>query len=328
MAKVKSLILAYCLDGQGGGKRLNWEQIEQWNPEQGVLWIHLNYTAQRSKQWLLNKSGLDKVTAKALLTEEVRPRSVVSSEGILLFLRGVNMNPGQDPEDMVSIRVWLGKNMIVTTRKRKLLSIDDICHAIDNGLGPKTPIEFMCTLNDRIIDRMSDVLEELDDQVDDLDHDVLTVESHLLRPKIAEIRRQAVLIRRYLAPQREALNRLYMDNTKLIDANVRVHLREANDRIIRYIEDLDSARERAAIAQEELSSRLSEQLNGRMYILSVVAVIFLPLSFVTGLLGINVGGIPGAESPWGFAIVCGLLTAVSVVLLAYLYRKKWISSTL
>ena len=75
-------------------------------------------------------------------------------------------------------------------------------------------------------------------------------------------------------------------------------IREIAERTSRFVEDIDAAKDRAAITQEELNSRLSEQMNKAMYVLSIVAAIFLPLGLLTGLLGINVGGIPGAENKW------------------------------
>lgn len=324
MPKDESLISAYLLDSKGGGKRITWNEVEQWTPEQGILWVHLNFTAKRAIKWINKHSGLDKITARAMIAEESRPRSLISPEGLLVFLRGVNLNPGQDPEDMVSIRIWIDENRIISTRRRKLLSVDDMMKSIDDGSGPKTPSDFLLALNDRLLDRMADVLGGVDDQVDELEEAVVTAESHLLRPKLADIRRQSILIRRYLAPQREALNRLYLEKISLLSDSNRLRLREATDRIIRYIEDLDAARDRAAITQEELSSRLSEQMDKRMYILSFVAMIFLPLSFVTGLLGINVGGIPGANYKWAFVLVCVILLGFSFFMLWLFHKKKWI----
>jgi zinc transporter len=324
MSDQDSLIVAYLLDRKGSGKKIGWEEINAWEPEQGLLWVHMDFTADYTAEWLNEHSGLDKITSKALVLEESRPRSVISPNGLLMFLRGVNLNPGHDPEDMVSIRIWVDQHRIITTRKRHLLSVDDIRLAISEGIGPKTPADFLIKLNDCLINRMSDVVGDIDDQSDELEEEVLTTESHLLRPKIADIRRESIMIRRYLAPQREALNRMYLEETPLLNQTDRIRLREATDRIIRCIEDLDSARERASITQEELTSRLSEQMDKRMYILSLVAVIFLPLSFVTGLLGINVGGIPGVNYKWAFLIVCTILSGFALLLIWLFYKKKWI----
>lgn len=324
MPRDESLIMAYLLDGEGGGQKIGWDEIKQWSPGQGILWIHLNYTVRRAAQWLIKDSGLDKFVVKAMVAEESRPRSVVAAKGLLICLRGVNSNPGQDPEDMVSIRTWIDEHCIITTRKRHLLSIDDIRDAIEGGTGPKTPAEFLRLLSDRLLDRMSNVIESISDQVDELEEEVLTAESHLLRSKIADLRRQSISIKRYLAPQREALSKLYHENISLLSQTDQLHFREANDRVMRYIEDLDSARERAGITHEELSSRLSEQMDKRMYLLSVVAVIFLPLSFITGLLGVNVGGIPGANDPTAFLIVSSGLLLILLSMLWWLRRKQWI----
>ena len=101
-------------------------------------------------------------------------------------------------------------------------------------------------------------------------------------------------------------------------------LREVADDITRQVESLDAARERAAVVQDELMNRMSEQINKNMYVLSVIAGVFLPLGFVTGLLGVNVDGIPGDETPWAFAALCGLMLAL-VLFEVWLFRRfKWI----
>ena len=96
------------------------------------------------------------------------------------------------------------------------------------------------------------------------------------------------------------------------------------DRLAQYIETLDSIRERAAVSQEELVNQISEESNSRMYVLSIVSAIFLPLGFATGLLGINVGGIPGAENHYAFAIFIGILVALAGGLLVFFRYKKWL----
>jgi len=324
MAREECLIAAYLLDGKGGGKKIHWDDIDSWTPEKGILWVHLNYTSHKTHQWLNSKSGLDKITANAMAREDSRPRTITSNNGLLVFLRGVNLNPDENPEDMVSIRIWINENTIITTRKRKLLSVGDIRHKIEDGAGPKTPAEFLQMLNDIMAFRMTDVIESLIDKVDALEHEIIKKESHILRAEIAKLRRKTIVIRRYLAPQREALNRLFVEETPFMPLSEKMHIRETADRIMRYIEDLDAARERAAITQEELSSRLSEELDKRIYLLSVVAIIFMPLTFLTGLLGVNVGGIPGQHDNWGFFVVCSILTIVMVVMIFLFYKKEWL----
>ena len=89
------------------------------------------------------------------------------------------------------------------------------------------------------------------------------------------------------------------------------------------IEDLEEAKEQINITQEQILSQISNKANRRMYILSLMASIFLPLTFVTGLLGINVGGIPGSHNPYAFSLITGSLIAIAIFMYIYLKLKKW-----
>jgi zinc transporter len=317
------LINAYILDGEGGGRRVGWKEIQEWTPTAGLLWVHLNLSAPEAQRWIKEESQLEDVVGDALLAEESRPRITGFDDGLLLALRGVNLNPGADPQDMVSLRIWAEKRRIITTRRRKLLSVADLRSAIEKGKGPRTSGEFLEDVADRLMYYMGTVINELEDKMADLEEAVLTAESHELRPKLASIRRDAINLRRYMAPQREAISRLQSEKISWLTDEDRVRLREVYDHLTRYLEDLDAGRERAAVIQEELVSRLSEQMDKRMYVLSMVAAIFLPLGFFTGLLGINVGGIPGAEYKAGFAIFCLLLVGLVIAEIVIFKKKKW-----
>ncbi|MDH3527069.1 MAG: hypothetical protein OEM43_06160 [Gammaproteobacteria bacterium] len=104
---------------------------------------------------------------------------------------------------------------------------------------------------------------------------------------------------------------------------MRMRIRELTDRMTRFIEDLDEARDRASVTHEELQNRLAELTNRRMYLLTMIAAIFLPLSFLTGLLGINVGGIPGSDFPAAFAIVVVLMVLVGAGQWLFFRWRKW-----
>jgi zinc transporter len=317
------LVFAYLLDGKGGAKAVGWEFIKSWKPADGLLWVHLDYTGAQAKLWLDEVSGLDPVTREALRAEETRPRSVINQKGLMLMLRGVNLNPGADPEDMVSIRLWLDQNRIISLRQRKVMAVDAVRKRW--SLATVRRIQPLSWLISQTTSppEWGAVLSDLDDAVDSLEDEVLTAESYELRAKIGSLRREAISLRRFLAPQRDAMARLHTERVSWLDELNRIRLREIADRITRYVEDLDSARDRAAVVQEELNSRLSEQMNKTMYVLSIVAGIFLPLGLITGLLGINVGGIPGTASQWAFAFVCACLIAVGIVQVFVFKRKGW-----
>lgn len=242
----------------------------------------------------------------------------------MLFLRGINSNPGADPEDMVSIRLWIEEKRIISLRLRRLVSIADLRASIDEGGGPLDVGDFVVQLADRLVSRISTVISEVDDRVDELQDQVLETESGKLRTELTRLRREIIGLRRYLAPQRDALARLTQLKLPWLSDMDQMYLREEADRVVRYVEDLDSARERAAVTQEELVNRVSEQINSRMYVLSVVAAIFLPLGFLTGLFGINVGGIPLAENPSGFVDVIAILVIITLLQVILFRWRRWL----
>lgn len=318
------LVYGFVFDGNGGGKRIELIDVKNWQPEHGILWLHFNYSSEEAKHWMRYESGLDEVSAEALLTEETRPRTILIDDAALIALRGVNLNPDADPEDMVSVRVWVDRNRIITTRKRPVLSASDIANSLLKNKGPKTTGEFIVDLADWLISRMEGTIDIIEDRLAQLDEDVLESGNAQLRNALLNIRRESIMLRRYLAPQREALSKLYSENLSWMLNDERIRIREVTDSLIRYLEDLDSVRDRASVTQEELANRISEQMNARMYVLSIVAAIFLPLGFLTGLLGINVGGIPGAENNWAFEIFLVILLGIVGLQLLYFKRKKWL----
>lgn len=318
------LICAFILDGKGGGDALDWSGIRSWTESKGVLWVHLDFMGAETKRWLIKESGIDPVICDALLQEDARPRLLPSEDAFLIVLRGVNLNPGANPEDMVGLRIWIDGKRIITLRHRRLLAINDIREQLAANCGPKGPGQFLVAAANGLIDRMGPVVEDLDDEIDALEDRVLSAHSSDLRSELADVRRQSISLRRYLAPQRDVLSRLSVVAATWLDDRQKAYLREVADRTIRYLEDLEAGRERAAVTQEELNSRLSDQMNKTMYVLTVVAAVLLPPSLITGLFGINVGGMPWVESNLGFVLIVSSLFVVGIVEVVVFRRLKWI----
>ncbi len=324
VTEMSGLISAWLLDGSGGGHEIDWPDVvgHQLQPGQW-MWLHMDLAEQSTQDWMRTSSCIPELTVESLLQAETRPRCMTDSEGMLLFLRGINLNAGADPEDMVSVRLWVSERRVISLRRRRLIFVDDIMKTINGNAGPETPGDFVVMLVDRLHEHAGMIIEDLYDQVDALEESILVESTYLQRDKLADIRRQAISLRRFLAPQREALNRMVVEKTALLSDENRLYLREDHDRLTRFVEDLDAARERAGVIHESLLSHIAEHTGQRMYLLSITAAIFLPLSFITGLLGINVGGIPGADNELGFPVVMLLVLVVAIGLWAFFRRHRW-----
>lgn len=317
-------LYSYLLNPDGKGTALSVADVEEWAPADGKLWVHIDVADPGACEWLTRGSGIPQAAIDTLLADETRPRSVVTEKGLLIVLRGVNTNPGNDPEDMVSVRLWVDADRVISTRRRRLLSVIDIGNALDVGDGPRGPGALLSMLIERLADRIGDFVDSIEDRLDTAEDEIGNADASAFRPQLAALRRQIAAVRRFLAPQRDALDRLNRQPVPFFDEAVAHALRQEADRITRYLEDLDLARERTIVLQEELLSHIAQQQNTRMYVLSVVAAVFLPLTFVTGLLGMNVGGLPGVDSPLGFALSLVVMVLSGAGLLAFFRWKGWL----
>lgn len=324
MSEQDGLIGAYVLDGQGGGRPLEWEDLGKGAEFDGPVWVHLDRNGEKSETWLRESAGIGQLQADALVAPETRPRVAFMDDGILITLRGVNLNPGADPEDMVSLRIWVDAHRIITVRLRRLMAVNDVRERISEGNGPRNTGDALRMLALGLVRRMGPVVEEMNDEIDALEDDLVENPTADIRHRLKALRREAIALRRYLAPQREALARLHSEAVPWMANEYRFAFRECAEQVARIVEDMDAIRERAAVIQDELTNRTAEHMNRNMYTLSVVAALMLPLGVITGMLGMNVGGVPLAESKDGFIVICILLAAVVVLQVLIFRRLKWI----
>ena len=281
-------------------------------------WVHLRADDPRSDDWIEAQMGyLPEAVQDALIAEATRPRMAALGEGLLLNLRGVNEGEGAEPEDMVSVRIWADPARIVTLTRRPLSSIDAMQSRYAAGQGPVTPGTFLALLIEDMTERIGHVVNEIDLEADDLEERLLSGAGEDLRPQVNDARAVVVDFRRFLVPQREAVSRL-IGAGLLFSENDLLELQEAEDNLRRAVEVLDSLRDRLVVLKDELAAQSDARLNRNLYWLSVISAVFLPLGFLTGLMGINLAGMPGAAWPpafWTFTALCGAVVVVQMGLL-------------
>jgi zinc transporter len=322
-AHEKGLLWAISVDPVGHATEIDREGIAA-APAVGYTWLHLNLEEEGARRWLREESEIDEIAVDALLAEETRPRCAHFAGGLLLLLRGVNLNLGQEADDMVSLRLWLEEHRVISLRRRPVFAGEAVREQLLDGRGPLDIGSFLVEIVANLIEKTEEVVHSVDEALDELEVGERVNDELRSSPgRMRALRRQAIQLRRYVSPQREALARIVNDPPDWLGSEERAQLRESVDRTTRLVEDLEAARERAVVIYEEIAARRSEELNQRMYALSIVAGLFLPLSFVTGLFGINVAGMWGVEADWAFdAVVVGLVV-LGVVELALFRRWKW-----
>ena len=321
------LIEGFVADGQGGAVPLAPNELAAnplMNPPSGgYLWLHFAMEAARG--WVPANLDLDEDTLRALFADETRPRCTHRRGAVLMNLRGVNLNEGQALEDMVSLRIHLRPGRLITVRRQKSVAVEEIRLEMRGGVAPRDPATLLLRITAGLTDRIEPVVDALADRIDAYEELSIMGQAADLRADLSAMRHDAIVFRRYVAPQREAVARFAANDAHLLPDEALSAAKEEADRVTRVVEELDIIRERAAVIYEQIAARRADEMNRNMMIISVVSAVFLPLGFLTGLLGINVGGMPGAENDAAFWFVCGLCVALGAALLVVFRRMGWLS---
>jgi zinc transporter len=320
------LRFACVLDGRGGCNDLDWPGVDAWKPGEGVLWIHLERDDPQAQAWLRHRSGIDPLTVEALLAEETRPRVEDFDESMLVVLRGVNRSRAGELLELVPIHLWVEANRVISLRDKDhyLLALRDIREALFNGKGPRRTGALFARIAEKLVKYLEPVIDEFEDRADNLDETLLLHPTHQCRAELSDLRRHAILLRRYLAPQREALFRLQVEDAPWMSKRDKIRLRETTDKVLRHLENLDAIRDRSTILHEDLAAQIAEEHARASNRLTTIAAVLLPPTLFTGLLGSNVDGIPWHDHPYAFAVVVVAVLLLFPFEIWLLKKMKWI----
>ncbi len=320
------LLFGRVLDGEGGARPIGWEEARDWVPASPAetLWVHLCRTRPGVREWLEGGLAIPEPTAELLTSDQTRPRAFREGETLVATLRGINFNPGAEPEDMISMQLWCGGQRLVTLRRHPLQTPREVVALLDRGDGPPDAGATITLLAEFLITRMSRSIVDMNAALDELEDDDPEEHAEAMLSRISKIRRNCLALKRHMAPQHEALEQISRDAPSWFEGHDRREIAESIARLRRYLDDIDISKESALVLQDELRARSLASSEHATYMLTIVAGIFLPLSFLTGLLGINVGGMPGMDDPdafWAVVALCGLLF---VALIVAFRRLRWL----
>lgn len=293
--------------------------------EKGYGWIHLSAKCSKTRSWLLKHSGTEKIWINALTAPETRPRfAKISSDSFFINLRAINSIKTDEPEDMISIRLFITKNQIISSKIYNLKAVDIIENDFKENNPPKSTARFLLRLIEYVNIEIENIIASIHEKINDLEEMTLIKHNRDFRHNVINVRRQMIIFRRYLIPDLEAIRQLsLMSEFFPLGSELHDHLLEDIHKMTRYIEEINSIIERAQVIHEELNNHLTERLNSSTNKLSLVATIFMPMSLVTGLFGVNLAGIPYASNEKAFPLFAIIVVGILIFQVIIFKLLKW-----
>ncbi|MBB4618215.1 zinc transporter ZntB [Sphingomonas abaci] len=290
----------------------------------GLVWVHLAGIDDQTAGWLRDTGGLDPYLVDALTATETRPRCEALGEGAFLNLRGRSREELHNSDLLASVRIWAVKGRVFSVTRKPMIAVGLVQAKVDAG-AVRDPGDLITAFATAITEDLDPDVATLGDQLDDCEEQLDAARVFELRRTVSRVRIAAIAYRRFLQPQRAALEKLAALPGDWLGEDDRLHLAAAADRAARMAEELESIRERSALMHETLSDLRAEQIDSRSLVISIVAMVFLPLTFITGLYGMNVAHLPYAQEPWAFDAIMGVCAAIAAGVTIYFVQRHWFS---
>ncbi|QIQ21299.1 zinc transporter ZntB [Zophobihabitans entericus] len=308
------------LDGKGGAIPVTQDtQATVSNP----CWVHLDYLKPETIAWINQTPLLPDIARSILTSKNQQPKELRLDVGMLAVLKGVNVTPNNQPDPIVTLRFYITDNLIISTRHQKINAINELQEDLKKQVGPVDVADWLVQLSDIIAEHANASVENVHSQVIKLEDGAM--DQKLIQNKdIGRVRRQLVILRRLLSPQRDVYVRISTERLSWIDDHDRQHMHDIATRLSYSVEDIDACLFRLSSLMELINAMLTESTNKRIYLMSLFAMIFMPITFLTSLFGINLSGMPYSESPLAFGIFSGVLIMMTIIFIFWLRRRKWL----
>lgn len=287
-----------------------------------VIWLHFNLSDARARRWLLEATFLPESLRELWREHDGNRRVEMVDDGLLLVVADFTYDDASDPSEVAPLWCFASSHLLITARLHPLKSADELRLQMRSYTTASSGIDLAAQLLDIRTNRVKRLANEMTDQLDNIEDRILAGKIEQQRELLGRNRRLCARLRREFAPERSDLNRfLHRPSGPLAEAD-RETLQSSTETLAFALEEIAEIYERSKLLQEELASRLAESTGRNLYVLSIVTAVMLPMTLVTGIFGMNVGGLPGLHGDHAFGWVMLLILASGAVTLAAFFWRR------
>lgn len=322
------LLCGYRFEDGAPGVPVDLMEAAAWLKSEGpkgkadFVWLHFNLSDAAAEASI--RKQLDAVPEffEALHEGSRSTRIEDAHDTLIAVVNDVAYEFAFDPAEMSSLWLNVAPHMALSARSHPLRTIDRLRDAVKNGKPLESSVSFLNHLLREQGDVLVRIVRDATVQVDVIEDKFLVGRLHNRRADLGKLRRVLVRLQRLLAPEPGALFRLLRLPPPWVSERDLEELRQATEEFSLTIRDMSELKERIKLLQEEIAAQVSEETNRSVFILTMVTVLALPINIVAGLLGMNVGGVPLADSPHGFMVIVVIIGLFTAFAAWYVYRQK------
>jgi zinc transporter len=280
----------------------------------GFVWLHFSLAHSATEKWLREHVHLSDVFYESLKDGSRSTRVELDDEMLVAVINDVHYDFAFEPSDISTLWLSVGPQLVVSTRLKPLRSIDNLRDAVRKGTRLRSTVDLLVHLMHDQGDVLVKIMRDTTTKVDDIEDKLLAGKLATKRASLGLLRRVLVRLQRLLAPEPAAMFRLLKTPPEWIQEEDLEDVRQSTEEFNVALRDMAALQERINLLQDEIAGRVAEANNRSLFVLTIVTVLALPINIITGLFGMNVGGVPFNEYPFGFWVVLFIVVCITAVL--------------
>ncbi len=322
LAATAGLICGFRLRPDGPVERLP-ERAEDWRTAcgSGPVWLHFNLADTRAQQWIAGCERLPASARERFASDDRHIGLRPAGPGLAGLLGDVGYDFEADPEHLGLLHVYVDEHWIVTARLHPLKVADQLRREFLDGATVPTPMFVLVRFAEELGELFDGIATTQAELIDDIEDAVLKNRTPGEGGELGRVRRLVARLRRHVAAQRQAVGLVVHRPPAWARSEEIEQMRRAYERTDVVAQDLEATQERARLLQEEISNFLGEATNRNLYVLSMVTAIFMPITLITGIFGMNIGGLPWLADEAGFIWVMAVMLVTALATLVVLRKR-------
>ncbi|MFC1925224.1 magnesium/cobalt transporter CorA [Chloroflexota bacterium] len=308
-------------------KGLSEEEVRvAYESKQGMLWVDICEPTEEDGQFLERVFKFHHLAVEDCLSSRIHPPKIDNFEDYLfMVVHGINYAAESEIVVTAELALFLGSHFVVSNHNFPLYSVDAVSHLVESDARPmkRGTSFFTHALIDALIDNVLPTIDRMGEVTEEIEEEAIHRPHQSTMDTILKLRRSALRIHRVMAPQREVMNRLSRGEFAIIGNQAQIFFRDIYDHLVRIEELNQNIRDRADNAQATYLSSVANKQNETMKVLAMVATIFMPLTLLAGIYGMNFENMPELRWSWGYYAVIGLMGIVISVVAWRFWAKDW-----